>query len=31
LKAPDAATVALTELKEPDFVVRGAAATSSGR
>ena len=30
LKAPDAATVALTELKEPDFVVRGAAADVIG-
>jgi cyclophilin family peptidyl-prolyl cis-trans isomerase/HEAT repeat protein len=30
LKAPDAATVALAELKEPDFVVRGAAADVIG-
>jgi cyclophilin family peptidyl-prolyl cis-trans isomerase/HEAT repeat protein len=30
LKAPDAASVALAQLKEPDFVVRGAAADVIG-
>jgi cyclophilin family peptidyl-prolyl cis-trans isomerase/HEAT repeat protein len=30
LKAPDAAAVALAQLKEPDFVVRGAAADVIG-
>ena len=29
LKAPDAATVAMAQLKEPDFVVRATAAAAS--
>ena len=31
LKAPDAGTLALTELKEPDFVVRSTAAAIVGK